>query len=324
MFRPTARALRAAIGVSTLAIALATMPAIQAQNAPSTSLGAGTSISAPAPNYDLASAWMPAKVSRLVFDTSVTPRWLETSDRFWYAFNTREGRRFVLVDPVKKTKAPLFDHAKMAAALTSLTGIPYDAQHLPFTQVRFTKNDTAFEFEYQVPRETVIRSTKPKPITTEQGGGGGKGADELSPDRTTELPNDRTAEPQQGQRGQGGQRGGGEAAGRGATPPRNKTLHFEYDMASGRVTYLEDYPEEPRRPTWALHSPDGKTILFARNHNLFMMDAANYEKAIKNANDKTIVEHQLTDDGIEHYSFGGGGRGGGGQQQQQQQQQQQD
>ena len=55
---------------------------------------------------------------KLVFDTSVTPRWLETSDRFWYAYQTREGRRFYLVDPLKKTKVPLFDHAKMAAALT--------------------------------------------------------------------------------------------------------------------------------------------------------------------------------------------------------------
>jgi dipeptidyl aminopeptidase/acylaminoacyl peptidase len=315
MYRPTIRVVRAAIGVSTVAIALASMPAVEAQN--------GSPLPTPAPNYDLASAWMPSKVSRLVFDTSVTPRWLETSDRFWYAYNTRDGRRFMLVDPVKKTKAPLFDHAKMAAALTSITGIPYDAQHLPFTQVRFIKNDSAFEFEYQVPRETVIRTAKPKPITTDQqGGSGGKGEDaDLSNDRATEPPNDRASEPQQGQRGQGGQRGGGEAAGRGATPPRNKTLHFEYDMASGRVSYIEDYPEEPRRPTWALHSPDGKTILFARNHNLFMMDAENYAKALKNANDKTIVEHQLTDDGVEHYSFGGGGRGGGGQQQQQQQQQ---
>ena len=53
-------------------------------------------------------------------------------------------------------------------------------------------------------------------------------------------------------------------------------------------------------------------MIFARNHNLFMMDAENWAKAQKNANDTTIVEHQLTKDGEEHYSFGGGGRGGGG------------
>src|SRR5215510_12866227 len=109
-----------------------------------------------APNYDLAAQWTPQKVGKLVFDTTVTPRWLETSDRFWYAYQTREGRRFMLVDPVKRTKAPLFDHAKMAATLTSITRLPYDAQHLPFSSVRFVNKDAAIEFDVQVPADAVI------------------------------------------------------------------------------------------------------------------------------------------------------------------------
>ena len=302
MFHAANRAVRAAIGVCTIVIAVASAPSVEAQKASTPSV---------TPNYDLAAAWAPQKVSKLVFDTSVTPRWLEVSDRFWYAFNTREGRRFMLVDPVKKTKAPLFDHAKMASALTTLTRIPYDAQHLPFTQVRFVRSDAAFEFEVQVPRDAVIPTTKPKAITTDQdrGGGGVDVEDALADD----------SQPQQGQRGQGGQRGAGDG-GRGGAAARTRTLHFEYDMATGKVTLLEDYPEDPRRPTWASFSPDKKTIVFARNHNLFMMDAANYEKAQKNANDKTIVETQLTSDGEEHYSYAGGGRGQGGQQQQQREQ----
>src|SRR5439155_17491172 len=98
----------------------------------------------PRPNYDLASNWTAQKVGRLVFDTSVNPRWLETSDRFWYSYQTREGRKFYLVDPIKKNKATLFDHAKMAATLTSITREPYDSQHLPFTTVKFVKKDAAF------------------------------------------------------------------------------------------------------------------------------------------------------------------------------------
>lgn len=302
------RALRAAIGVCTLAIAVNAAPPIAAQKADATVTAPTQGSPSITPNYDLAAAWMPQKVSKLVFDTSVTPRWLETSDRFWYAYNTREGRRFTLVDPVKKTKTPLFDHAKMAAALTTLTRIPYDAQHLPFTQVRFIRDDTAFEFEVQVPRDAVIPTTKPKPITTDQGGGEPEQLDD--------------PQQQQGQRGQGGQRGAG-PGGRGGAASRTKTLHFEYEMASGKVTLIEDYPEEPRRPAWASFSPDRKTVLFVRNHNLFMMDAENFEKAQKDANDKTIVEHQLTDDGVEHYSYGGGGRGQGNQQREQDDQDQQ-
>ena len=36
----------------------------------------------PKPNYDLASRWMATKVGKLVFDTGVSPRWADTSDRF--------------------------------------------------------------------------------------------------------------------------------------------------------------------------------------------------------------------------------------------------
>ena len=51
-------------------------------------------------------------------------------------------------------------------------------------------------------------------------------------------------------------------------------------------------------------SPDGKTIVFSRKNNLFMMDADNYAKAVKKADDTTIVETQLTTDGEENYSYG--------------------
>jgi len=130
MSHASTRIARTAFGVCTLVLALAAPP-LRAQKA--------EPAAPPAPNYDLAAQWTSQKVGKLVFDTSVTPRWLETSDRFWYTYQTREGRRFSIVDPIKKTKAPLFDHAKMAATLTSITRLPYDAQHLPFTSVRFVK-----------------------------------------------------------------------------------------------------------------------------------------------------------------------------------------
>src|SRR3954462_10438331 len=120
-----------------------------------------------APNFELASRWTAAKVGKLVFDTSVTPRWMQSADRFWYTYQTREGRRFYLVDPLKKSKAPLFDHAKMAAQLTSITRQPYDAPHLPFSTIKF-KNDNVFEFDVSVPRDADIVTTKKKITTSEQ------------------------------------------------------------------------------------------------------------------------------------------------------------
>ena len=65
----------------------------------------------PKPNYELASRWTSAKIGKLVFSTSVTPHWLEFSDRFWYSFETPAGMKWWIVDPLKKTKTPMFDHA---------------------------------------------------------------------------------------------------------------------------------------------------------------------------------------------------------------------
>src|SRR5688500_2092230 len=168
---------------------------------------------APAPNYDLAAQWTSQKVGKLVFDTTVSPQWLETSDRFWYSYRTREGRRFMLVDPIKKTRAPLFDHAKMAATLTTITRIPYDAQHLPFSNVRFVKKDTAIEFDVQVPADAIIAAPPKRDTTTEQAG--------------VVRPPAELDEPQQ--------RAGQAAAGAPSRAPRTKTLHFEYDLATARV-----------------------------------------------------------------------------------------
>ena len=92
-------------------------------------------------------------------------------------------------------------------------------------------------------------------------------------------------------------------------------------MATGKVDLIEDDYRAPTRPRWPSFSPDRKTILFARNHNLFMMDAESYALAEKKADDPKIVEVQLTKDGEEHYSFAGSGARGGGEQQQQQEDQ---
>ena len=298
-----ARVVAAAATLATLS--LVQMPAVRAQN--------GVKPNTPTPNFDLASAWTSQKVSKLVFDTTVTPRWLETGDRFWYWYQTREGRRFYFVDPLKKSKAPLFDHVKMAASLTSITGIPYDAQHLPFTSVRFIKNDTVFEFDVQVPRDTVVYTAPKKITTTEQGAAKGGDLDVLNDERDMIIDDQA---PQQGQRGRG-------AAGSAPAPPRNKPLHFEYELATGKLTYIEDYKAPARDPRWASFSPDGKTVVFARTHNLFMMDADNYAKAQKKADDPTIVETQLTKDGEEFYSWARELRVSALEQEQQQQQQQQ-
>ena len=256
----------------------------------------------PKANYDLASRWTSAKIGKLVFSTSITPHWLEFSDRFWYNYETPAGMKWWIVDPVKKAKVPMFDHAKLASQLTRMLRTPYDAQHLPFTTVKFIKNDTAIQFSVQLPRESKVEDETGKELdgmtTTDQdeqqGGRGGRGAG------------------RGGGGGQGGRAGGAGGQGGGQN---QKRWWLEYTLATGTLTLDENYQAERPTPTWASLSPDKQTIVFARGQNLFMMDAKNYELALKRADDPAIQEVQLTTDGERDYSYAGGG-GQGGQQQQ--------
>jgi dipeptidyl-peptidase 4 len=278
--------------VPLMALLTAALPALCGDNV--------TASPAPVPvkkaNYELASHWTASKVGKMIFDVSVTPHWLDSGDRFWYSFENNKGRKFWMVDPARKSKALVFDPVKLAAQLTGATGLPYDSQHLPITTIRFVKNDGSIQFDVNVPRDAVIPGEKKPPagaVSTEAQGQGG---------------ND---DPQQ-QGGRGG-RGGGPG-------PNQKTLYFEYDLATAKLNLLDARPQ--RKAPWASMSPDEKFVVFAKNHNLYIMDAANYAKALKKADDPTIVETQLTTDGVEDNGYGGG-RGMGGDQQQQQQQDQQ-
>jgi len=86
--------------------------------------------------------------------------------------------------------------------------------------------------------------------------------------------------------------------------PEKKKFYFQYDLASRVVTLLEDYEKPKDNPRWASISPDGETILFTKQYNLYWMDRENYQKALEDEEDSTIVEHQLTRDGEEYYSYG--------------------
>jgi dipeptidyl-peptidase 4 len=93
---------------------------------------------------------------------------------------------------------------------------------------------------------------------------------------------------------------------RGPAPAKKekKTFYFEYELASGKLILLDDYKKPKGRPEWANISPDGEKIVFMKKHNLYWMDKTNYEKALKNDKDTSIVEKQITFDGIKDFSYG--------------------
>ncbi|GHA64375.1 S9 family peptidase [Pontibacter akesuensis] len=204
-------------------------------------------------NYQLASRFSPDKLEKLVFSTAVDPHWLKNSDRFWYEYETSDGKKWYIVDPASKSKQVMFDNAKLASEVTMIVKDPFDAQHLPIQKLKFSEDEKSILFE--------IKSS----------------IDEVKKDRKDKTDADSL---------------------------QKKTFFFRYNLATQRLEELKDQEELKDKPKWASVSPNGDVVVFARQYNLYWMDKANYEKALKDEKDSTIVEHQLTKDGVEHYHYG--------------------
>ena len=234
-------------------------------------------------DYRLAERFSPTKISKMVFSTSVVPKWLKTGDQFWYSDTTSEGVTFYLVDLDKRTRTFLFDNHKMATMLTKITRDPYDWQHLPVIKPKFKKNDTVFQFDVtssqdeEKKKEEVAGSkpTKDKSTVT--------GKDSLQAKKEGKSATDKEKD-----------------------KVKKKVFHLEYNLKTGELDQIKDWKEEKDNPDWANISPNGEYIFFGRDYNLFWMDKENYQKAKKDDKDSTIVEHQLTTDGIKDYAYGGG------------------
>jgi len=85
---------------------------------------------------------------------------------------------------------------------------------------------------------------------------------------------------------------------------KKEVFYFSYDFPTRKLTHLKDQEEEPDRLRWGAVSPDKKTVIYAKDLNLYRMSYEDYLKAKKDERDSTIVEIQLTTDGVEDFGFG--------------------
>jgi dipeptidyl-peptidase 4 len=97
-------------------------------------------------DYERAEKFMNYNTTPLVSNGPVRATWL-SGDRFWYRNTNATGSEFFLVDAVKATKAPAFNHAAVAAALTTAMGKPVAASQLPFSQLTFAADNLSFSFD---------------------------------------------------------------------------------------------------------------------------------------------------------------------------------
>ncbi len=112
-----------------------------------------------AANYRLAARFAPYKMRKLVYSTAITPRWIKGSERFWYEWESADGKRFTIVDPATATKRALFDNDRIAAELTRLTKDPWDGQHLPIRTIKFRDAGT-LQFEVESSQDEVVKDAE--------------------------------------------------------------------------------------------------------------------------------------------------------------------
>jgi dipeptidyl aminopeptidase/acylaminoacyl peptidase len=209
-----------------------------------------------AADYDRASRFLAQGVNNLVAGGSVDANWL-ADDRFWYRSTAGSNAEFILVDPARKTRAPAFDHARVAAALSSASGQSHTAQQLPFQVIEFSARADSISFDAGTRRFTCdVRGNTCTNVGAARAGaaGGGRG----------------------GRGGGGGGRGGAAPAvlspdGKRAAFIRNWNLWVR-DVASGQEKQLtrdgeKDFGYATDNAGWAgsdrailLWSPDSKKI----------------------------------------------------------------
>jgi dienelactone hydrolase len=243
-------------------------------------------------NYRQAEKYSKKKVDSITYSLSVTPNWIGKTDVFWYSYRTSKGTAFWRVDPAKKSKTELFNREKLAAQLAELSRKPAEANDLPLTRTSMNADGTTFSFvfnemlyEYDLKTEKLVSKGKaPAAPTGPAGPGGLRGRRRVvSGAEDAESQCEADDEPQQKDKEKGktedrtkGRRGGGGAGGAGAGA-----------MRAARVP-----------------SPDGKCVLFTKDHNLYVSETGKEKEA-----------RQLTRDGAEEYTFllggGFGGQGGG-------------
>jgi dipeptidyl-peptidase-4 len=229
----------------------------------------------PQANWELSNKFSTQALQRVVYSTTLQPRWIGKTDSMWYNWRNGAGATFYLVYPPAKVRRPLFDHVKLAAALATAHRKPYEPNALPFTNLNFTRDHKAIRF-------TVDSTRYEWHLVNEQIRNMGR------PLRGDSLPPDEERTEVQGGRGGGG--GGGRAGGAGAN---QDFRNFSPDSTAFVFAMNHNlYVVEVGKTDTVKITSDG-----VRNYSFGFRDTS-------------TVQQQDNDDDDDDQQGGGGGRGG--------------
>ena len=220
---------------------LFSVPAVQAQQSDA-DLVAG---------YTQAQRFSRDKLSTMLFSTTIDPHWFQKGNNFWYSYKTSNGNCWYVVDPVARTKRPLFDLDAIAAQITEIVKDPFTAQQLPIQDLEAQEDGKTFTFKITSTQEAKKDTTDKK-----------------------------------------------------ADKNKKEVFYFSYDYPARKLTWLQDKKKDTEYPDWASFSPDGKTVVYAKDLNLYRMTREDYEKLKKDDKDSTVVDVQLTTFGEKDFGFG--------------------
>jgi dipeptidyl aminopeptidase/acylaminoacyl peptidase len=97
-------------------------------------------------NYEQAQQFTGERMEKLVGSTGVFPRWIEDQDRFWYSYETGDGKNWYMVDAKRPSKRTLFDQNGMAAKLAEIFNKPFNSKDLPLKDFEYDTHEGLFTF----------------------------------------------------------------------------------------------------------------------------------------------------------------------------------
>ena len=113
------------------------------------------------PNYNLAEQFSPAKIRRMVPQTVIRPNWFKSGDKYWYKWQTRDAITYYVVDAKSGKQTELWSMAELAEKVTLDSGHPFDAQHLPISNIEL-KEDKFVQFDI-TPAAAYVENNKYTP-----------------------------------------------------------------------------------------------------------------------------------------------------------------
>ncbi len=121
-------------------------------------------------DYARAERFLAPTSTPLISGTAGRANWLGDG-RAWYRATTPGGGgTFIAVNPAKRTRLPLFDHAKLAAGLAAASGAAVDGDRFPFRDVELASDGSAVTVVLRTRRYTcdlatyACAVTPPKPV----------------------------------------------------------------------------------------------------------------------------------------------------------------